>query len=104
LCLNITEQQRICSKEESTNFFPCGKYGAKTTYRSVGLREIVHGNGEEDVEEDVVAADEQDDEIEAEQEPETLKQIIKKVSEREIIIKILYEGNTRKQKRSVTEK
>ncbi len=54
-------------------FFPCWKYGARTTYRSVGLREIVHGNGEKHIQQDVVAADEQDDEIEAEQEPETLK-------------------------------
>jgi hypothetical protein len=67
-------------------FFPCEKHRGRTTYRSVGLREIVYGNGEEDIEEDIVAADEQDDEIEAEQEPETLQQTI--MSDLEIMKKL----------------
>ena len=42
-------------------------------YRSIRLGEVVHGDGEEDVEQDVVSADKQNDEVETEQESETLQ-------------------------------
>ena len=41
--------------------------------RRLGVRQVVHGDGEEDVEEDVVTADEQEDEVDADQAAETLE-------------------------------
>ena len=41
--------------------------------RGLGVRQVVHGDGEEDVEEDVITADEQEYEVKADEEPKTLK-------------------------------
>ena len=59
-------------------FFRCeicqdSNLGQHVSYRSIRLGEVVHGDGEEDVEQDVVAADKQNDEVETEQESETLQ-------------------------------
>ena len=43
--------------------------------RGLGVRQVVHGDGEEDVEEDVVTADEQEDEVDADQTAETLEML-----------------------------
>ena len=43
--------------------------------RRLGVRQVVHGDGEEDVEEDVVTADEQEDEVDADQAAETLEML-----------------------------
>ena len=51
--------------------------------RRLGVRQVVHGDGEEDVEEDVVTADEQEDEVDADQAAETLEML-------EIIAIIIY--------------
>ena len=48
----------------------------KNVYLVLWFWEIVHGNGEEHVEKDVVAADEQNYKVETKQEPETLKTLI----------------------------
>ena len=41
--------------------------------RSLGVREVVHGDGEENVEQDIVTANEQKNEVETDQRSETLQ-------------------------------